>query len=96
VCSSDLGSEEGYTWLNELLALQCAPCPSDVGECVWIEVDSLDAARAPVDVTEVSDSDFDGCDDEPIELLSCSAAGRSSGSLLAVLGLLLTLRIRRR
>jgi hypothetical protein len=90
------GSEEGCTWLNELLALQCAPCPSDVGECVWIEVDSLDAARAPVDVTEVSDSDFDGCDDEPIELLSCSAAGRSSGSLLAVLGLLLTLRIRRR
>jgi uncharacterized protein (TIGR03382 family) len=91
------GSGEGCIWLNELLGLECAPCPSGVGECVWIEVNGMEADHVSVDVTEVSDTDLDGCgDEEPVSLLSCSAAGRPGGSLFALLGVLLTVRIRRR
>jgi len=90
------GPGEACGWLGDLLDLACEPCPSGVGECAHIAVDGMEASEATVGVDEVADADADDCGDQPIPLLSCSASGRSGGSLLALAGVLLGLRFRRR
>ncbi len=79
------GRGEACGWLNELLGVTCEECPSYDGQCAWIEVTSMQADSTTVAVTEVDDVDADGCGDEPLALLNCSAAGGGSASLLALL-----------
>lgn len=90
------GPGEGCVWLNELLGLNCEPCPSYDGECTWVEVTGLDAGRVTLGVDEVAEGDADDCGAEPVSLLSCSASGRPAASLLALLSILLAVRVRRR
>ncbi|MCP4868387.1 MAG: Ig-like domain-containing protein [Proteobacteria bacterium] len=89
------GPGEGCIWLNELLGLECVPCPSDDGQCAWVEVTGMEAGEVALGVDLVADEDADDCGGEAVSLLSCSASGRPGASLLVLLAGLLAVRIRR-
>jgi hypothetical protein len=72
--------------------LACEPCPSGAGQCAWVDIAGVSGVQTGLELAPV-DADGDCADDEPMTVLTCSAAGRSTGLWLL---LPLAVLIRRR
>lgn len=79
------GATPACDWLADNASLTCAPCPSGVGECAWLEVDGLSGDAAELDFADVDADGIEECGGEPLSVLGCSVSRFPGSSLLALL-----------